>query len=178
MQTNGAQPLIGNSWHIAAQMGVGMDLLPACPWRESSLGFREAGTRCSLHPILTHWYCVDFSYPSACFPETRVIQKRYEMLKATFNERTRRLWAAAEAKAAGPGAIAMVARATEASHGAILQGIKELDNPPQDRDPNRIRRPGGGAPTLVAKDPTVKTDLDRLIDSLTRGDPESPLRWT
>jgi hypothetical protein len=55
------------------------------------------------------------------------IRKRYEMLKPTFNERTRRLWAAAEAKAAGPGAISVVARATGVSHRAILQGIRELD---------------------------------------------------
>lgn len=106
------------------------------------------------------------------------IRKRYEMLKATFNERTRRLWAAAEAKAAGPGAITMVARATGVSHRAILQGIRELDNPEQDVQPKRIRRPGGGAPTLVAKNPAIKTDLDRLVDPLTRGDPESPLRWS
>jgi hypothetical protein len=106
------------------------------------------------------------------------IRKRYEMLKPTFNERTRRLWAAAEAKAAGPGAISVVARATGVSHRAIVQGIRELDKPPQEIQSSRIRRPGGGAPTLVAKNPTIKADLDRLIDPLTRGDPESPLRWS
>ena len=106
------------------------------------------------------------------------IRKRYEMLKPTFNERTRRLWAAAEAKAAGPGSISLIAKATGVSHRAILQGIRELDNPPQELRPNGIRRPGGGAPTLVAKNPSIKDDLDRLIDPVTRGDPESPLRWT
>ncbi len=106
------------------------------------------------------------------------IRKRYEMLKPTFNERTRRLWAAAEAKAAGPGSISLIAKATGVSHRAILRGIRELDNPPQELRPNGIRRPGGGAPTLVAKNPSIKDDLDRLIDPVTRGDPESPLRWT
>jgi transposase len=106
------------------------------------------------------------------------IRKRFELLKPTLNERTRRLWAAAEAKAAGPGSISMVAKATGISRPTILQGIKELDEPSQRLDPRKIRNPGAGAPTLVAKNPAVKEALERLIAPDTRGDPESPLRWT
>ena len=99
------------------------------------------------------------------------IRKRFELLKPTLNERTRRLWAAAEAKAAGPGSISMVAKATGISRPTILQGIKELDEPSQRLDPRKIRNPGAGAPTLVAKNPAVKEALERLIAPDTRGIP-------
>jgi transposase len=106
------------------------------------------------------------------------IRKRFELLKPTFNERTRRLWAAAEARAAGPGSICTIAKASGISRPTILQGIRELDNPSEDFGSGKIRSPGGGAPSLLAKDPTIKEDLERLIAPDTRGDPESPLRWT
>ncbi len=58
------------------------------------------------------------------------IRKRYEMLKPTFNERTRRLWAAAEAKAAGPGSISLIAKATGVSHRAYFAGDSRTGQPP------------------------------------------------
>lgn len=106
------------------------------------------------------------------------IQSRYEAIRAYLNERTRRLWAASEVKAAGRGSISLVARATGISRRVISRGITEVDNPPEGLPADRIRRRGGGARPLSIKDPTIQEDLDRLVDPVTRGDPESPLRWT
>jgi transposase len=92
------------------------------------------------------------------------------------DERLRRLWAAAEAQALGRGGVTTVSAATGISRRAIHLGLRELREPPlQGR---RIRREGGGRKRLVEHDPALAEDLERLIEPLTRGDPESPLRWT
>jgi len=105
------------------------------------------------------------------------IKRKFELLAGELNERTRRLTAAAEAMALGWGGISAVARATGVSQRAIRQGIQELK---ADRVPNqgRIRRAGGGRKTTVSKDKSLCQDLERLVEPATRGDPESPLRWT
>lgn len=105
------------------------------------------------------------------------IKRKFELLAGELNERTRRLTAAAEAMALGWGGISAVARATGVSERAIRQGIKELQ---AERVPaqGRIRRAGGGRKTTVSKDPSLCQDLERLVEPVTRGDPESPLRWT
>ena len=94
----------------------------------------------------------------------------------------RRLVAAAESAAIGYGGVSAVARATGVSRRAISEGIKELSRqkaPRQARSAEvRIRRKGGGRKKTSDKDPTLLEDLDRLVDPATRGDPESPLRWT
>lgn len=59
----------------------------------------------------------------------------------------------------------------------IREGIKELRAPAKVA-PGRIRRPGGGRKRVVERDPTVLSDLEKLVEPMTRGDPESPLRWT
>src|SRR5919204_5699128 len=56
--------------------------------------------------------------------------------------------------------------------------MKELRGAVPVAAPGRIRRPGGGRKKISATDPTVRTDLERLVEPVTRGDPESPLRWT
>ena len=78
------------------------------------------------------------------------------------NERTRRLWAAAEAVAIGHGGITRVARATGMSRARIARGIHELrsDDP---LDPGRTRRPGGGRKRLVDTDETLLSDLNALL---------------
>ncbi len=106
------------------------------------------------------------------------IRRRAEALRGTMNERSRRLWAAAEVQVRGPRSISLVARATGMSRAAIRRGVAELRDPPKDLPPDRVRAPGAGAIPLIVKNPTLKDDLDRLIDPVTRGDPESPLRWT
>jgi transposase len=107
------------------------------------------------------------------------VQQRFALLAPELDERRRRLLAAAEAVALGWGGIAGVARATGVSRRAIQAGIADLRAPEADRLPaGRVRRPGGGRKRAVETDPTLRRDLERLVDPLTRGDPESPLRWT
>ena len=98
------------------------------------------------------------------------------------NERARRLFAATEAMAHGRGGIALVARSLGIAPRTIGVGVREVDelerSPSTALEPERIRRPGGGRKKTVDKDPTLRSDLERLVDPATRGDPESPLRWT
>ena len=105
------------------------------------------------------------------------VRARFEMLAPFLNERSRRLAAAAEAAAIGRGGIARVSRATGVSRRAIASGLEQL-KAPEGLDPGRIRRPGGGRKRAVETDATLRADLEKLIDPVTRGDPESPLRWT
>ncbi len=94
----------------------------------------------------------------------------------------RRLVAAAESEAIGYGGVSAVARATGVSRRAITEGLKELRQQKLSGEAesaqSRIRRKGAGRKRTVDKDPALLEDLDRLVDPVTRGDPESPLRWT
>ncbi len=109
--------------------------------------------------------------------EEEAIKRRFELVARELNERTRRLVAAAEAMALGWGGISAVARATGVSQRAIRQGIKELQEERGTSD-GRIRRTGGGRKKTVSKEPSLCKDLEGLVEPVTRGDPESPLRWT
>src|SRR6266480_8151546 len=109
--------------------------------------------------------------------EEAAIKRRFELVSGELNERSRRLVAASEAVAIGWGGISAVSRATGLSRKAISHGIKEL----QERggaNEGRIRRKGGGRKKTVNKDASLREDLERLVEPVTRGDPESPLRWT
>jgi transposase len=107
------------------------------------------------------------------------IATRYNLLEPTFNEKTRRIWAAAEAQAVGRGGIATVNRATCIARNTICQGIKDLENPQELQDSStRTRKPGGGRKKTVDVNPEVRSALEALVEPITRGDPESPLRWT
>ena len=105
------------------------------------------------------------------------IRKRYEALRGVLDERSRRLLVGAESLALGRGGISTVSRATGVSRQVIARGRQELSEPAV-RPPARVRRPGGGRQRTVTQDPTLERDLERLVEPLTRGDPESPLRWT
>ena len=105
------------------------------------------------------------------------IAERWQLFGPECDERRRRLWAASEAKAHGPGGVALVARVTELSEETVRRGIAELEA--EERlEPGQVRRSGGGRRPVVEVDPSVVEDLDRLIDPDSRGDPQSPLRWT
>lgn len=112
------------------------------------------------------------------------LKKRFELLAPVLDERLRRLFASAEAEALGRGGIALVCEATGVSRRAIRVGKTELLERKESEAggfpvPRRgIRKPGGGRKKTIDKDPTLKDDLNALVDPLTRGDPESPLRWT
>jgi transposase len=112
--------------------------------------------------------------------EVEAIRRRFECLLPTLDERVRRLVAAAESLAIGYGGISRVARATGISRRAIARGIAELSQAPGSRggDSGTIRKPGGGRKRTVEQDATLLRDLEALIEPLSRGDPESPLRWT
>jgi transposase len=94
----------------------------------------------------------------------------------------RRLVAAAESDAIGYGGVSAVARATGVSRRAITEGLKELRQQKAAREArsaqSRVRRKGAGRKRSVDKDGTLLEDLDRLVAPSTRGDPESPWRWT
>jgi hypothetical protein len=106
---------------------------------------------------------------------------RFRSLSGFLDERMRRLVAAAESVAIGYGGVSAVARATGVSRRAITEGMKELTQPKVSHEPAaefRIRRKGAGRKRAVDKNPGLRENLDRLVDPVTRGDPESPLRWT
>ena len=105
------------------------------------------------------------------------VGERYRALAGELDERRRRLWAAAEARSHGRGGIAAVARATGIAENTIRAGLAELECG-QALEPGRVRRRGGGRKPLAETDPTLVSDLERLVDADSRGDPEQPLRWT
>jgi hypothetical protein len=107
------------------------------------------------------------------------IRLRYEALDPVLDERVRRRFAAAEAKAAGRGGVRAVSRITGVARSTIIRGLAELVADPGVRDtPRRVRCPGGGRKKLTTTDATLLTDLRGLVEPTTRGDPEAPLLWT
>jgi hypothetical protein len=132
------------------------------------------------------------------------IQAKYATLRPFLDERRRRLWAANEALALGRGGVTVVAAATGMARNTLADGLRELrvaravttaaaagavaeagapvpavasgaDGP---RPPGRQRRPGGGRKALTVHDPALLGAVEALIEPTTRGDPQSPLRWT
>jgi hypothetical protein len=109
--------------------------------------------------------------------EVKLCRAKYKALAPILTERARRIWAATEARAAGRGGITVVTRATGIAYSTVRRGLQELEaNAPM--DPRRIRRPGGGRKKTLAKDPTLLTDLEGLVEPTASGHPMSPLRWT
>ena len=105
------------------------------------------------------------------------LRRKFEALLPVLDERARRHWAASEALELGWGGISAVAQATGLARDTIYVGIHELRQPPSP-DGSRLRRRGGGRKPLTTLDPQLSGALDTLVDPTTRGDPESPLRWT
>ena len=110
------------------------------------------------------------------------VRTKYHQLHPLMTERLRRQWAACEAQSLGRGGTSLVAQATGLSRNTIRSGRRELqrraDRPQDDLAADRVRAPGGGRHLVEHEDATIVTDLLALVDSATRGDPESPLRWT
>jgi hypothetical protein len=109
--------------------------------------------------------------------EADKIYRKYDALASHLDERARRVWAATEAEALGYGGISLVARATGISRRAIHCGLKEL-NSDEVVPADRVRHLGGGRKSAIHHHPDFLEKLEHLIEPLTRGDPESPLRWT
>jgi len=106
----------------------------------------------------------------------RQIREKMMRLWPHLNERSRRMLAATEAMGIGYGGVSLVSRACGLSRVTITKGMNELAEPPLPQE--RIRRVGGGRWELVVRDPDLIGALDCLVEPLSRGDPESPLRWT
>ena len=94
------------------------------------------------------------------------------------DERLTRLWAGAEAEAMGFGGIAAVARATGLAISTVTLGRNEVRAGARTKDLVKVRRKGGGRPRHEVVHPELVPALEKLVDPVTRGDPESPLRWT
>lgn len=108
-----------------------------------------------------------------------VIRKKYQRLRHSLNEKSRRLWCAAEALAIGKKGVAIVHAATQISRPTIYLGIKEIQQKShQKKSKNRIRKKGGGAKLIMNKQPEILDALEALVEPATKGNPESPLRWT
>jgi len=105
------------------------------------------------------------------------IKERFTVLHSVLDERSRRLLAAAESQVIGRGGISAVSRATGVSRQVIRRGMAELKEPAAVM-PGHIRRAGGGRKKIVDQDRSLRSDLESLLESTTRGDPEAPLRWT
>ncbi len=110
------------------------------------------------------------------------LRRKFELLVPLMNERMRRSWAAAEAIEIGWGGVSALISATGLSHNTIDQGVRELKagvSPDFLEIPfGRVRRVGGGRKPITQNDVSLLRDLESLVDPLTRGDPQSALRWT
>lgn len=111
-----------------------------------------------------------------------IIQQKFEQLEPYLNEKALRVWAATEAQALGRGGISLVAQATGLSRTTIHAGLREVKQAQQALTAALaqapLRRRGGGRKAVTETDPTLPGDLEALLDSVTHGDPESPLLWT
>jgi len=110
------------------------------------------------------------------------VRRKFELLRPLMNERMRRHWAACEALTLQRGGVTLVAQATGLSRTTLWTGLRELrrpaDVPIDGLPPERSRQAGAGRPFLEEVDPTLVRDLETLVEATTRGDPQSPLRWT
>lgn len=108
------------------------------------------------------------------------LRRKYHVVAPELDERRRRQWAAAEARELGYGGVSVLARATGLARSTIHAGLRDVRTLRRQRvkAAERIRRTGGGRRPLTTTDPALLPALLALIESTTRGDPESPLRWT
>ncbi len=110
------------------------------------------------------------------------IKDKFQTIAPHLSEKTQRIWAAIEAQSLGRGGITYVNKATGLSRTTIYEGIKESAELPQlqkeKKALQRIRKPGGGRKKVRELDPKILSDIESLIEPMTRGDPESPLLWT
>ena len=109
------------------------------------------------------------------------IRKRFELLEAHLDERSRRCWLGTEALAYGRGGATLVSEACGVSHRTVEAGMGEVNQArltPISDSRAQIRRPGGGRKPIQHQFPGIEQELEKLVDPTARGDPESPLRWT
>src|SRR5215469_12844519 len=107
------------------------------------------------------------------------IRQKYNDVRDILHERGRRIWAASEARQIGWGGESLVEQATGITRKTIRRGLQEIGSKPSNTlAPYQCRQEGGGRKKTTTIYPDIQHELDALIDPITRGDPESPLRWT
>ena len=109
--------------------------------------------------------------------KTQCLVEKYTCMAAHLNERGRRIWAATEAKMLGYGGVSLLQRVTGISRVTIAKGLDEIGRK-RVLYPKRVRRPGGGRKSLAHHYPGWEKTLESLVEPLTRGDPDSAIRWT
>lgn len=107
-----------------------------------------------------------------------IVRQKYRKLKSSMDERMRRLWAGAEAEAIGRGGIKAVAQATGLAISTVTLGRNEVRAGVKTDNLVKVRRKGSGRRAHEVAHPELVPALEKLVDPATRGDPESPLRWT
>src|SRR3990167_8463448 len=118
----------------------------------------------------------------ASFNTLLLIKEKFDGISAYLNERAMRIWCATEVnnynKIFGSGGVTVVHRATGVSRPTIYSGMRELPKRKNNLDISCIRRAGGGRKKITQEYPDLLKNLDVLVEPFSRGDPESPLRWT
>lgn len=104
------------------------------------------------------------------------LEHKYKFINPYLNEKSRRIWAATEVMTIGRGGLKLVQEVTRLSHNTIGRGIREIKEE-NNNDPTRIRKNGGGRRKNTVIDKKLLPDIKALVESSTRGDPESPLLW-
>src|SRR6266702_2259391 len=116
------------------------------------------------------------SYTALMQTDEEILAEKFAVVLPHLDERQRRIVLAAEARALGRGGVSLVARAAGVSPDDPHRA-QEPDAPPAPAG-GRVRRPGGGRKRLAERGPGLADALDALVEPTSRGDPESPLRWT
>lgn len=106
------------------------------------------------------------------------VRRKFERLSGVLDERSRRIWAVAEAEALGYGGQSLVAKATGLSRTTLHREAVGRPSGQSPSAPERIRKVGGGRKPATQQEPELLSALEALVEPTTRGDPESPLRWT
>jgi hypothetical protein len=126
-----------------------------------------------MHPAIRVTF---FFYPEYCIVYAAIYIIKLRNVLPHLNERQKKLVLAAEVKALGWGGVSRVAQATGVSRGTIYKALEEIESSPHVS--GRIRKPGRGRKGIQVHHPDLLKDLESLVDSVTRRDPMSPLRWT
>lgn len=108
----------------------------------------------------------------------RTVRKKYALMSPHLDERGRRLWAGSEAITLGHGGVQAVHEATGLAWATVDRGVTELQSQAKPLKGGRVRQKGGGRKPLIKTDKSLKADIEAVVEPATRGDPESPLKWT
>jgi transposase len=111
-------------------------------------------------------------------PASAIASRVFWLIRDHLNERQRRLLLGAFALAAGKGGITQIAGIMGVAPRTVRSGLQELTGQRPSLSNGRVRHEGGGRKRLQDDDPELVADLDRLVEPTTRGEPDSPLRWT